>query len=138
DRASIVVEGKSDYYILRYASRLLGIGNLPLIPGLGAGTFGALVALHLGWGLNTLFLLDGDRKGKVERDRYIAEYGLRQERVLTLDELEAGVSVIEDLLDDQAKQVVSAHLSLSSKPTKNQVRRFFQESLAQDHVPSLG
>jgi hypothetical protein len=48
-KASIVLEGRSDYYILRYAAKSLGIGEFPLLPGLGAGTFGALAALHVGW-----------------------------------------------------------------------------------------
>jgi ABC-type Na+ transport system ATPase subunit NatA len=66
-QASIVLEGRSDYYILRYASKLLERADLPLLPGLGAGTLGALVALHVGWNLNFLFLLDGDKQGKEDR-----------------------------------------------------------------------
>ena len=45
---SVVLEGKSDYYVLRYAKKLLNRKEIPLLPGVGAGTFGALVALHVG------------------------------------------------------------------------------------------
>ena len=138
DRASIIVEGKSDYYVLRYAARLLGEKDLPIIPGLGAGTFGALIALHLGWGLGMLFLLDGDKKGKEERERYVKDYGLQESQAMTLNGLDSSVSVIEDLLDDEAKNIICTELSLSSGLTKNQIRRFFQECLARDEIPSLG
>ncbi len=138
EHSSIVVEGKSDYYILRYAARLLKRNDLPLLPGLGAGTFGALVSLHIGWNLRMLFVLDGDKKGKEERDRYINEYGLPQSQIPTIDELLSGVKVIEDLLDDDALKVISGELELTKKPSKNQIRRFFQECLARDDIPSLG
>jgi ABC-type phosphonate transport system ATPase subunit len=72
-RASIILEGKSDYYILRYAANVCNSPDLPLIPALGAGTFGALAGLHVGWNLKFLFVLDGDHQGDIERKRYSAE-----------------------------------------------------------------
>ena len=138
NKSSVVVEGKSDYYVLRYAARLLGKDELPLIPGLGAGTFGALVGLHLGWGLNMVFLLDGDTKGKKERDKYVDVYGLSKSRIVTLDEIIPSVTVIEDLLSVEAREIISGDLGLSSVPTKNQTRRYFQECLARNEIPSLG
>ncbi|MBL1142613.1 MAG: AAA family ATPase [Proteobacteria bacterium] len=138
DKSSIVVEGKSDYYVLRYAAKLLKRNDLPLVPGLGAGTFGSLVALHIGWNLHMLFVLDGDEKGKLEEERYVKQYGLASSHIITIDKLISGVKVIEDLLDDVALQVIENELELSSKPTKKNIRRFFQESLARDEIPSLG
>jgi len=138
DRNGIVLEGKSDYYILRYASKLLKQEELPLIPGLGAGTFGALVAMQVGWNLNMLFVLDGDAKGKEEREKYVAEYGLPKSRTLTVDEILVGVEEIEGLLDDEALQKISETLKLNKKPSKNQIRRFFQECLAKDEIADLG
>ncbi|TKD49912.1 AAA family ATPase [Sphingomonas baiyangensis] len=136
-KASIVLEGKSDYYILRYLSKLLGIDDIPLLPGLGAGTFGALAALHVGWNLKFLFVLDGDIAGKTERDRYAEEFGIPAERLVTIDELVVGVKVIEDLLDDEARNVIQSALSLGKAPTKGQIRRFFQERLACGNVEPL-
>ncbi len=37
EQSSIVVEGKSDYYVFRYAAQFLEQNDLPLLPGLGAG-----------------------------------------------------------------------------------------------------
>ena len=137
-RASVILEGKSDYYVLKYAERLLGIADLPLLPGLGAGTFGALAAIHVGWNLRFLFVLDGDDQGKLERARYSSEFGIPSSRLLTMDELVKGVRVIEDLLDREAQDAISRELQLNKGPTKGQIRRFFQERLASDQTVDLG
>lgn len=137
-RKSIILEGKSDYYVLRYANSLDGDADLALLPGLGAGTFGALVALTLGWNLDCLFVLDGDKKGQSERKRYVTEYGITSERIATINEFKEDTSEIEDLIDADAAQIIRTRLGLSGPPTKNQIRRFFQEQLAGDDVIPLG
>jgi len=131
------VEGKSDYYVLRYGARLLGRAELPILPGLGAGTFGALAALHVGWNLKFLFLLDSDRQGTAERDRYITDFGIPAERVGNIGDFVEGVSAIEDLLDERALAAISIALSLGKVPSKGQIRRFFQERLASDNIETL-
>lgn len=137
-KRSIVLEGRSDYYVLRYAASMLSKTDLPLVPGLGAGTLGALVALHNGWGLELLFVVDGDKQGKIEKKRYVDEFGLNMNSIITLSEVDSEVEVIEDLLDEESKSVISAALSLSTAPTKAQIKRFFQESLASDAKLDLG
>lgn len=138
DRASVIVEGKSDYYVLRYAAKHLKRAELPILPGLGAGTFGALIGIHLGWGIGMVALLDGDKKGKQEKDKYQKEFGLRAEAILTLDDLVPGVIEIEDVLDSKAMDTIRSELGLSADPSKSQIRRFFQECLARDDIPPLG
>jgi len=136
-RSSIILEGKSDYYTLRYAAKLHGSADMPLLPGLGAGTFGALAALHVGWNLRFLFVLDGDRQGQVEKERYVSDFGIPIDRITTIDELVPGVTVIEDLLDSDALVAIQSTLGLGATPTKGQIRRFFQERLASDNVDQL-
>lgn len=137
-RPSIVLEGKSDYYIIRYAQKLLEKHELPLLPGLGAGTFGALAALHVGWNLNFLFVLDGDGAGRKEKTRYIEEFAVNENRLTTLDELVEGILLIEDLLGDEGLNIVQHKLDLKKRPRKDQIRRFFQESLASGAISDLG
>jgi ABC-type Na+ transport system ATPase subunit NatA len=136
-QSSLIIEGKSDYYILKYAEKALGKTDLPLLPGLGAGTLGALAAMHVGWNLNFLFVLDGDRQGKSEKKGYIVDYGIPSNRIVTLDEVVKGVTVIEDLLDDEALLTIQNELQLKSSPTKSQIRRFFQERLASLSIDPL-
>ena len=137
-KASIVVEGKSDYYILRYASKLHGRLELPLLPGLGAGTFGALASLSVGWALNFIFVLDADSQGRAEQARYVRDFGLPAERVVTLGELHKTIVVVEDLLNKEALVKIQGELELKQLPTKAQILRFFQERLASDQIADLG
>jgi ABC-type Na+ transport system ATPase subunit NatA len=137
-KPSVVLEGKSDYYVLRYAERMIDGPKVCLLPGLGAGTFGSLAALSVGWNLNFVFLLDGDKQGNIELDRYAKEFGIPKERLVTLEDLVSEVKTIEDLLDEEAMGVIQGALDLSGAPTKAQIRRFFQERLASDNVEPLG
>ncbi|GFZ86127.1 hypothetical protein RLOatenuis_6300 [Rickettsiales bacterium] len=106
---------------------------------LAAGISGALVALSVGQNLSMLFVLDGNAKRKEEKQRYMDEYGLANERAITISAIIADGEVIEDLLDDEARQIISDKLELSSKKsTKNQIRSFFQEGLAKDEIIPLG
>jgi hypothetical protein len=136
-RSSIILEGKSDYYILRYAGKVASMPDLPLIPAFGAGTFDALAALHVGWNLHFLFLLDGDRQGHLEKKRYSVDYGIPQTRIVAIDELIPKLKVIEDLLDQDALNYIQTGLQLDKHPSKSQIRRFFQERLASDTVDEL-
>ena len=135
---SVVVEGKSDYYILEYARNLFGVGPNRLIPGMGSGTFGALIALSAGWGIKFLFLLDADHAGKTEKDRYALEFGAPLSALITIDEFVDSGRAIESLLDDEAYAAIRKEGGLSAKPTKKQVQQFFQEQLAKKAPIPLG
>ncbi|MCK1453395.1 AAA family ATPase [Bradyrhizobium sp. 35] len=137
NRSSVILEGKSDYYILRYAAKLQGMPDLPFIPALGAGTFDALASLHVGWNLDFLFLLDGDKQGLEEKKRYSQLYGISANRLATISELSGNIKVIEDLLDEEALKFIQSELSLPSSPNKSQIRRFFQERLASDKTTKI-
>ena len=135
---SVVVEGKSDYYILEYALNLFGVGPNRLIPGMGSGTFGALIALSAGWGIKFLFLLDADHAGKTEKDRYALEFGAALSALITIDEFVDSGRAIESLLDDEAYAAIRKEGGLSAKATKKQVQQFFQEQLAKKAPIPLG
>ncbi len=134
---SIILEGRSDYYILRYIVKVCNEKELPLLPALGAGTFGALAALHIGWNLRFLFVLDGDGQGQEERDRYVKEFGIPISQIFTLSDLVPTVTVIEDMLDSEALSFIQKELGLPKAPSKSQIKRFFQERLAADKVEAL-
>ena len=137
NKSSIILEGRSDYYVLRYAARMLNRKDLYLIPGLGAGTFGNLVALSVGWNLNFLFVLDGDKQGRQEKKRYTDEFAVPADRFVTISEFDKSIVVIEDLLDDSARDYIKTVLGLKQKPSKPEIKRFFQERLASDRIETL-
>jgi predicted ATP-dependent endonuclease of OLD family len=134
---SIIVEGKSDFYILRYVSLLFGIKDLRLIPATGSGTFNSLVALGATWGTKFLFLLDSDNSGLKERERYALDRGARTEAITCLGDFIEGLKEIEDSLDDEALKVISEKLEVKN-PSKKGIMRFFQEQLAKRNIVPLG
>ncbi len=93
----VLVEGKSDFYLLRYAIDVLGLTpDLHLVPGTGAGTLDALIRLHIGWGSFT--------------DRTVLLPGLCGD---------ASVQEIKDLLDAETRHtIVRTVAGQSARATK--------------------
>ena len=137
-KKGIVLEGKSDYYILRYCAKLLEKPELPLVPGVGAGTFAAIAAIQVGWNLNLHFVLDSDKQGQSERERYIRDFGIIEGRIHTLGDLVKGLQTIESLIDAECSDKIRAKLGISDAITKAHIRRYFQEQLASNVVEDLG
>ncbi|UZK68255.1 ATP-binding protein [Sphingomonas sp. S1-29] len=134
---SVVLEGKSDYYLLRYASILLDCKNVRLIPATGSGTFSALIGLGAAWGTKFVFLLDSDNAGIKERARYALDHGARAEAICCLRDFDDSLSDIESLLDTQSRELISTYLKVE-RLSKKTIMRFFQEQLAKRDIFSLG
>lgn len=93
----ILVEGKSDFYLLRYCVDVLGIDSkLKLIPGVGASSLDPLIRLHIGWGKSFIVLLDGDAEGLKQRKRYENTFGpLIEGRLLLLPDICEDPQILE-------------------------------------------
>ena len=137
EKRSIVLEGKSDYYILRYAVKLLAMPDMPLIPGLGAGAFDSMIALSRGWNLKFLFLLDSDKQGILEKNRYAELFNMSDDVLLLMQDLLPSANEIENLLDKPAREHIKADQGLTDMPNKNQIRRYFQEKLAGNEITEI-
>lgn len=135
---SVVVEGKSDYYVLAYAMRCLNLPDLRLLPAVGSGTFDALISLGVGWGIKFLFLLDADAAGRKEADRYAKERGARLQSLTSIDKHLEGAKEIESMVDAEAREIIKLSLGIAVPPSKKQIQRFFQESLARQKFVPLG
>lgn len=98
----VLVEGKSDFYLIRYMSEILGVtSDLRFLPGTGAGSLDPVITLHIGWAKSFLVLLDGDAEGVKQAKRYQDKFGLvLAQRCVTLPIVsgDAKVKEIEDLL----------------------------------------
>jgi AAA15 family ATPase/GTPase len=72
----VLVEGKSDYFLIRYMIDVIGLPeDLRTVPGGGAGSLDPVIRLHLGWGKSFVVMLDADREGKEQKKRYESEFG---------------------------------------------------------------
>jgi hypothetical protein len=109
----VLVEGKGDFYLLRYVRDVLGLGtDLHLVPGGGAGSLEPLIRLHIGWAKSFVVLLDGDAEGRKQRERYESGFGpVIEGRCLLLPDLcgDSSAKKAEDLLDeDDRERIVRA------------------------------
>lgn len=72
----ILVEGKNDFYSLRFAQFLFDVHKPEyFLPGTGAGTLDQVIRLYVGWGREFIVLLDSDKEGTVQRTRYEKTFG---------------------------------------------------------------
>ena len=132
--SGLIVEGKSDYYFLKFSARVAGREIEPIFPAQGSGTMGSLVALHRGWDLPVRVLFDSDRGGEAGRKNLQSEFEVTNEEASDLNTLVLGIKKIEDIFsnDDQAK------LADTSSPNKKPaLLRRVQEFLAADEIPEL-
>ena len=129
----VLVEGKSDFFLLRYAHEVLGLGTeVALIPGSGAGSLDALIRLHIGWGKSFVVLLDADAEGERQKERYEAEFGpLLRARCLLLSELCAddSVKVVEDLLDAEDRESIVGEIFADGEATPKPKKALLQAIL---------
>ncbi len=84
----VLVEGKNDFYALRYGEILSNQVGLHLYPGGGAGSLDQVIALYVGWARNFIVLLDSDTEGEAQRRRYLSRFGAVLEgRVFTVGDI---------------------------------------------------
>lgn len=126
----VFVEGKSDFYILKYIFDILLKDGFPIFPAVGAGTMGALISLSRGWGLQIRILLDGDKKGREEKKRYMKDFFLSEREIFTLAEICTGISTIEDAISDEDKDKIGREMNRNGPASKSDLLTFFQEKLA--------
>jgi hypothetical protein len=55
--------------LTRFTLRLLGEGDLPIIPGMSDGALDPIVSVYVGWGWPFLVLHDGDNEGREQHER---------------------------------------------------------------------
>ena len=108
---SIVLEGYSDYLWLLAFRELLNIQDeLNFIPSVGADSSVHVGSILFGWGLDPVFILDNDKKGKQVGKRLKEKLEIDEKRLIFVPE--DGQGCIEDLFSqDDFKKL--------AKPTSN-------------------
>lgn len=130
----LIVEGKADYYFIKFAESCCGVNIGPIFPAGGSGTMGTLVSLHKGWGLRVRVVLDSDRGGKDGKKNLCREFSLEEHEVTLLSNLAESISKIEDIISTtDKKSLVVNHSTL----TKTALLRRVQEFLASNEVPRM-
>lgn len=133
---SIFVEGKNDFYIIKYFEDVIleTEESLSIIPGTGSGGLETLISLYMGWGKKFIILLDDDREGKECRERYVQEWHLSKDQVFTLGDIHAEWEnfEIENLFSSISIENIrnKAHpYNKNNKLSKKEIARILQEKL---------
>ncbi len=130
----VLVEGKSDFYLLRYVIDILGLETeLRLVPGGGAGSLEPLIRLHIGWGKAFLILLDGDTEGTKQQARYESEFGpfITDRCVLLPDVCEdASVKESESLLSTTDRKALLDAV-FGSQPRPSSAKKALRQALSE-------
>jgi predicted ATP-dependent endonuclease of OLD family len=120
---SLIVEGKSDFFILKKISEQLGY-DLNIIPALGSGAMEAILSLYMGWGKKYVTLFDDDEEGIKQIKRYI-KLGVPASRVITFKNIDSSFSgyEIENFLDEEFFIGAKLDKSANKKDIANAVYR---------------
>jgi predicted ATP-dependent endonuclease of OLD family len=124
---SALVEGKSDFYILRYMANALN-RNVIVVPAFGSTTFDALIPLLMGLAKQFYIILDSDAAGSDAMKAY-GKFEIGDESKIDLKSV-TGFSEPEKFLSESDLLIIQTEMSLTKKPTKKQIMRFFREALA--------
>lgn len=128
----LLVEGISDYYALILAKRMSRKEfDFRLLPGVGAGACGPIVSQLLGRGETFAILLDDDKAGKKEAQRYTDEWFLASHLVCTIGTVNAKFAgyQIEGLLDEETRTLIKERLDVPTL-TKRQIGLYLAEGAA--------
>lgn len=103
----IITEGKNDFYTLNYFKEAnKNKQKINIIPGTSASNLETLISLYLGWGSKFIILLDDDKEGNIQKERYIKVFGnIIKDLIFTLKDIDVSWNrfELEDLIEDEDK-----------------------------------
>lgn len=127
----VFTEGKNDFYVLNHFNRIvLDLPNLNFTPGTSASNLEYLISLYLGWGTKFVILLDADKEGKKQKNRYIEIFGsILENSIFTLDDIELTWSdfELEDIIEKDDRNKIVNTFSPNERLSKKTLNRSLQE-----------
>lgn len=131
----VLMEGKNDFYTLAYFQEVIlsKPTKLNIAPSTGSGNLDTLISLYIGWGKEFIILLDSDKEGDKQKERYIEKFGIIVEpRIFTLEDIDPTwkKSKMEKLFDkSEALQFQQTTYPSSTTLNKTHFNRTIQECL---------
>jgi predicted ATPase/5S rRNA maturation endonuclease (ribonuclease M5) len=134
----VMVEGKNDYYTLKYFfEKILNTSDrVNLMPGGGSGSLDDMIRLYLGWGRNFIVLLDADESGVEQKRRYESLFGdIVKEKIFTLGDISSHwKKELENLITDADRLVIQqTSYPAATKYKKTHFNRAIQELFLTDN-----
>jgi predicted ATP-dependent endonuclease of OLD family len=132
----IMVEGKNDFYTLDYFQDFIikPKKKVSLLPGGGASSLDTAIRLYCAWGRKFTILLDSDKEGRDQRNRYEEMFGnIIKGRVFTLGDIDPdwnGRELEEIFSDDDLLRIQQSSFPDSKTFKKKKFNLAIQENLA--------
>jgi predicted ATP-dependent endonuclease of OLD family len=139
----VMVEGKNDFYTLKYFQNLLETKTqtINLLPGTGSGNLDTLISLYIAWNRNFIIFLDSDNAGNKEKQRYIDKFGIIvKDRVFTFQDINNSWvdSKMEDLINKEDKLNIVQKINPEAKQIrKKKLYLALQENLVKNDLIEL-
>lgn len=131
----IFLEGKNDFYTLAYFQDVIisKPTKLNISPSTGSSNLDTLISLYIGWGKKFIIMLDSDKEGNKQKERYIEKFGIMVEnKIFTLEDVDSTWKKykMESLFENaEALQFQKTTYPSSASLNKTHFNRTIQESL---------
>ena len=123
----LMVEGKNDYYTLKYISEhYLNKNDIHILPGTSADNLERNIGLYLAWGRNFIVLLDSDGKGKAIKNKLEGCFGhdVKNKIFLISDIITDFSGTLENVFEGLDKmRVIKSVYSEEKNYTKNKFNK---------------
>jgi predicted ATP-dependent endonuclease of OLD family len=129
NKSLVVLEGVSDYHLFSYVKNLENITGFELVPGESASNMGPLLSYLIGLGSKFLVVLDDDKQGRTERDRYQKDWILSDNNVVTLESFDKVFNgkKLETLISEDTKKIILGENPKNSSQNKKKLGLYFAE-----------
>ncbi|MFB6180909.1 MAG: ATP-dependent endonuclease [Candidatus Nanohalobium sp.] len=144
---TVVVEGISDYYYLQAFREYLGKDiELNIVPGVGDTTLIHIGSILYGWGLDPIFVLDGDSENQIDEDlKEEDELGIDDDKIVhvhsegAIEDVFSQSDFTEYVLDDSEKSFKSENSEYMNRAQKSKslVSKMFYEKVMGDQKVEL-
>lgn len=128
---SIIVEGKNDFYTLKYFFDVqMGLSDTYIVPGMSCSNVDTLISLFHSWGKNFILLLDSDTEAQSNKKRYKEMFGkIVEEKIYTLSDIDSRwKKSIESILTSKQRTALQQKI-YKSKYSKKMFNKAIQELL---------
>ena len=130
---SIIVEGKNDFYTLKYFFNIhLGKNEACLVPGMSCNNVDTLISLFYSWGKEFIVLLDSDDTAQRSKERYNELFGeIVKNRIFMLKDINPKwKKSLEDIISKPQQLEIQKQLFPDSKKySKKMFNKAIQELL---------
>ncbi|WP_164465394.1 ATP-dependent nuclease [Chryseobacterium bernardetii] len=131
-----ITEGKNDFYTLNYFQKVLNNKNtINIIPGTSASNLETLISLYLGWGSKFIVILDDDKQGNAQKERYINIFGdIIVNSIFTLKDINSlwEKYELEKLINTEDQEKIIKEIYNDSEINKTVLNRSLQELYIKD------